>query len=105
MLDLLLLRIIQLHQYHFQLIILRWVYDLKLKRFAKFGKYHTGSTAAFPVDIWPLSCYILPSAFNVPSLTISIISGMSICALVTAIVGRTSIPCVKYFSLNACLIL
>lgn len=58
------------------------------KRLAMPGRYHTGSTAALVMLIWPLASSTLPSGTREPSRTMLEISGRSTCARVTAMVGR-----------------
>lgn len=60
------------------------------KRSAMPGRNHTGSMAAFVTRDWPSSFNTTPSGFRLPLRSDSFVSGKSMCALVTAIVGRIS---------------
>jgi len=61
------------------------------KRRAISGRYQTGSIAALEQIDWPEGSRILPSALRRPDATASRHSGKSMCAFVTAIVGRMSL--------------
>ena len=60
------------------------------KRFATPGSHHTGSIAAFVTTAEPFASRMRPSARRRPAAIASRTSGMSMCALVIAIVGRMS---------------
>ena len=60
------------------------------KRFATPGSHQTGSIAVLVTTAEPFASRTFPSGFNRPAAIASRISGRSMCALVTAIVGRMS---------------
>jgi hypothetical protein len=62
------------------------------KRLARPGRYQTGSMAALVTRTSPLRASTSPSGCRRPAATASFSSGMLMCALVIAIVGRTSAP-------------
>ena len=59
-------------------------------RFATPGSHHTGSIAALVTTAEPFASRMRPSACNRPAAIARCTSGMSMCALVIAIVGRMS---------------
>ena len=67
--------------------------SLQLNRRATPGSHQTGSIAVLVTTAEPFACSTLPSARSRPADIASRTSGMSMCALVTAMVGRTSYPC------------
>ena len=64
------------------------------KRCATPGSHHTGSTAALVTTAEPLLQSTSPSGLSRPAAIAAWTSGMLICALVTAMVGRMSMPAV-----------
>ena len=66
--------------------------SVRPKRLAMPGRYHTGSTAAFTTLTSPLAHRILPSGLRRPAAMASRSSGMLMCARVTAMEGRMSMP-------------
>ena len=60
------------------------------KRFATPGSHHTGSIAAFVTTADPFASRMRPSGASRPAAIAACTSGMSMCAFVTAIVGRMS---------------
>ena len=66
--------------------------SLQPKRRATPGSHQTGSMAALVTTAEPFSNSTLPSAFSLPAWIADLISGSSMWALVTAMVGRMSTP-------------
>ena len=60
------------------------------------GTYHTGSIAAFLTILCPPGRSIFPSGTSRPAAMASRVSGRSMCAFVTAMVGRMSKPLSRY---------
>eukprot|EP00553_Chaetoceros_curvisetus_P009436 CAMPEP_0204625452 /NCGR_PEP_ID=MMETSP0717-20131115/11211_1 /ASSEMBLY_ACC=CAM_ASM_000666 /TAXON_ID=230516 /ORGANISM="Chaetoceros curvisetus" /LENGTH=170 /DNA_ID=CAMNT_0051641159 /DNA_START=345 /DNA_END=857 /DNA_ORIENTATION=- len=73
------------------------------KRLATSGRYQTGSIAALEQIDCPDDTRIFPSGINLPAAIASLHSGRSMCAFVTAIVGRISNPLSRYLE-NACVV-
>ena len=61
------------------------------------GRYHTGSTAHLVTIDWPEAMRIFPSGLSLPDAIASRHSGKSMCAFVTAMVGRISNPLSRNF--------